>query len=100
MYVDISDAEHAAICDPANLRELRVKTHGVCEAEVESALASSGLGSLDGEHAWLSIAKLKEAGTGFGCEWAGNFAGMVTYADSQGWLSPDRLSVRAHLERS
>lgn len=100
MYVEINGPSLATVCDADNLRELLVKTHGVDENQVGAALAASGLGSVEDEHAWLPVEALKSAGEGLGPEWDEGFEGMLAYAASRGWLSADGRALRAHLERT
>ena len=45
----------AVLADVDNLRGLSVQAGSASDAQVGEALAASGLGSFDGEHAWLSI---------------------------------------------
>ncbi|WP_417217812.1 hypothetical protein [Arthrobacter sp.] len=99
MYVDIDTTGHATLRDVGNLRELKVIAPAIADADVASALETAGWGQLDGEHAWLSIAALREAGTGQEAGWEAGFDDMIAYATSKDWLSADGLGVRAHLER-
>ena len=65
-------------------------------------------GDADGgaDHVWLSITGLKAAALATmatssddeRAEWAQAYDGMIGYAVSKGWASPDGSSVRAHIE--
>ena len=87
------------------------------EADVLTALAvrvraSAGdvsigrFGALDesGTHAWLDPTVLRHEASLSIPEadrqaWFGRFDGMIAYATSKGWMSPDGSAVRAHIER-
>lgn len=97
MYVEIHGPAEATVGDLANLRELSVNVGGTAINSVGRALAASGLGSFDGEHAWLDIRGLRAAGRHLGAGWDDGFSGMIAYARTHGWLSADDSLVRAHL---
>jgi len=88
----------AAVADPANLRQLQVEFRGVDDVTAAAALSAAGLGTVDGDHVWLSAAALKAAGDG-SAEWAEQFDGMIAFAASKGWTSPDGTQVQAHIVR-
>lgn len=96
MYVNIEN-DSAEVLDLENLRALEVRTNGADGAAVASALAASALGTVDGDHAWLSITALKAQGAALGAEWASDFDGMISYAATSGWVDDEGVSVRAHL---
>ncbi len=89
----------AAVEDAANLRQLRAEFRGVDDAAAGAALAAAGLGTVDGDHAWLDVAALRAAGDG-SPGWLAGFDAMLGYATGQGWTSQDGTTVRAHIVRS
>lgn len=91
----------AALADVDNLRGLSVQAGSASDAQVGEALAASGLGSFDGEHAWLSIDAIREAGSAQSTDpaWAEQWAGTVAYAADHGWVDESGANVRAHVER-
>lgn len=95
MYVHVG-AGAPTVEDVLNLRQLHVELDGVDDATAAAAIAESGLGTLDGDHAMLSIAGLRAAGEHTE-EWRTSFDGMIDYARTQGWVSGDH--VRAHVVR-
>lgn len=95
MYVHVG-AGAPTVEDVQNLRQLHVELDGVDEETGAAALAESGLGTLEGDHVWLSIAGLRAAGEHTDA-WRGGFDGMIGYARSQGWVNGGR--VRAHIVR-
>ncbi|WP_372698861.1 hypothetical protein [Arthrobacter sp. JSM 101049] len=97
MYLEISNAHQATVHDMDNLRELQVRTHGATRDETDAALVAAGLGSVAADHAWLGVTALQAAGADRGDSWEQAFTDMIDHAGTQGWLSEDRLLVRAHL---
>ena len=95
MYVHVG-SDRPSVEDVANLRQLHVELDGVDDETAAAAIASSGLGTLDGDHVWLSIAGLRAAGEPTE-DWRTGFDGMIDYARSKGWVDGDR--VRAHVVR-
>jgi hypothetical protein len=89
----------ATVVDAANLRQLHAEFRGMDDAAAGAALAAAGLGTVDGEHAWLDVAALRTAGDG-SAEWLSGFDGMLEYAAGKGWTSADGSAVRAHIVRS
>ncbi|WP_158300451.1 hypothetical protein [Arthrobacter crystallopoietes] len=84
--------------DVENLRELAVRAHGVDVNGISAALQASGLGTVEGDHAWLDVEGLRRSGPAELTQWREGFDGMISYAGKQGWLNEDRTRVRAHLE--
>jgi hypothetical protein len=89
----------ASVKDPANLRQLHAEFLGVSDEAAAAALAAAGLGTVDGDNAWLDAGALRAAGDG-SAAWATGFDGMLAYAASKGWSSEDGARVRAHIVRS
>lgn len=100
MYVEINAKQPATLRDLTNLGELAVKAHAVDDSHIQATLGASGLGLLDGDHAWLQVSMLHAAGVDIGAEWEQGFNGMIDYARSRGWVSEDGITVRAHVERT
>jgi hypothetical protein len=82
--------------DVRNLRQLHVELDGVDDATGAAAIAEAGLGTVDGDHAWLDIARLRAEGDDTD-GWRADFDAMIGYARTKGWVDGDR--VRAHLVR-
>ena len=89
----------ASVEDPGNLRQLHAEFRGVSDDAAAAALAAVGLGTVDGDNAWLDAGALRAAGDG-SAAWATGFDGMLAYAASKGWSSEDGTRVRAHVVRS
>ena len=100
MLVSGSDSEtRASVEDPGNLRQLHAEFRGVGDDAAAAALAAVGLGTVDGDHAWLDAGALRAAGDG-SPSWGAAFDGMLAYAADKGWTSEDGTRVRAHIVRS
>lgn len=103
VYVLISRTDSSAgvrctVEEPEALTSLDVRIVDVSAADAAASLASSGLGTIDDDHAWLRVDALRAAGTGVADpEWPEKFTGMIDYARRSGWLSADGQLVRAHL---
>ena len=98
MYVKVDSAREASIQDVENLRELAVRAHGMDVDGITAALQASGLGTAEGEHAWLDVERLRRSGPAELSQWSEGFDGMISYAGKQGWLNEDGTKVRAHFE--
>jgi len=100
VLVSGSDGEaRASVEDPGNLRQLHAEFRGVGDDVAAAAIAAAGLGTVDGDHAWLDAGALRAAGDGSE-EWVAGFDGMLAYAAGNGWTSEDGARVRAHIVRS
>ncbi len=86
----------AAVTDVEDLRRLEVLAPAdLSDADLAARLGD--LGRLDGDHVWLSVDRLRQAGPADPA-WAGGFDGMIGYATSKGWVQDG--TVRAHVVRS
>jgi hypothetical protein len=94
-----SPSVRATVADTANLRQLHAEFRGVDDAAAGAALAAAGLGTVDGDHAWLPVAELRAAGDG-SARWLTDFDAMVAYAAGKGWGSADGSALRAHIVRT
>ena len=102
MFVLVAEDDgeaRASVEDPGNLRQLHAEFRRVNDNAAAAALAAAGLGTVDGDHAWLDAGALRAAGDG-SAAWATGFDGMLAYAASKGWSSEDGARVRAHIVRS
>ncbi|MFL6144165.1 MAG: hypothetical protein ACJ72N_20155 [Labedaea sp.] len=99
LLVDLSGpVARVSLDDAGNMREFSVVVvgGGVPDGRVAGALA--GLGTIDGEHAWLDGAAVKRlAGAGVGESWPAEFDRMTEFARSKGWTDAHGR-LRAHLK--
>ncbi|MGW2651462.1 hypothetical protein ACWC2T_42960 [Streptomyces sp. NPDC001393] len=103
MRVDViqnGEAALASVADAEDLKSLAVVVGpGVSDETLAGALTAGGLGSLDGQHAWLSVAALRSAGEDSDA-WRSGFTKMIEFATSRGWTNESGNAVRAHVERA
>jgi hypothetical protein len=69
---------------------------------VRTALAATGTGELiDADSVWLDLAVLRSRAqlVATAPDWAQRWEAMTGHAERKGRLSPDRRSVRVHIER-
>jgi hypothetical protein len=78
---------------------VRVEASPVDPAAISWMLRTAGAGDVAADHVWLDISWLRSAAGTPGPDWPQRFAAMLEYARTRGWLSPDGLRVRAHLEQ-
>lgn len=67
MYVLVAGydgAVRATVAEAENLKQLHAEFRGVDDAAGGAALTAAGLGTVDGDHAWLDAAALRAAGDG------------------------------------
>ncbi len=88
----------ATLAAPADTKRLNVVAPADLAAEA-LAEAVAPWGRLDGDHAWLRIAHLRDAVVAGGGDGAA-FDGMIDYARGAGWVDPEGRHVRAHVERA
>lgn len=89
MFIRVATGE-ATVEDLHNFRQLHVELTG-------DGTAIPGLGTIEGDHAWLDIPALRAHGDGTE-SWQASFDGMIAYAGSKGWVEGPR--VRAHVVRT
>ena len=103
VVVDVA-AEPATVTleEPADCKRFHVTVRGGGDAAaLDEALRANAVGSLDGEgEALVSVDAVRRLAVGSVDDtWESDFAAMLDYARSKGWLSEDGASIRAHVER-
>jgi hypothetical protein len=90
-----------ALRDPDDLTSLKVLVNADTASVDELAGALAPVGTLDEQgNALLGIEHLKSLAQDRARDpdWLASFDGMVAYARSKGWLTPDGKSLQAHCE--
>ena len=62
MFVLVSGNDgdvRASVEDPGNLKQLHAEFRGVSDDAAAAALAAAGIGTVDGDHAWLDAAAIE-----------------------------------------
>jgi hypothetical protein len=102
VVVDLSAEPGAVVLvDPADCGRFHVAVRGTGDAvALDGALRSASVGGLDGDGEALVLvdAVRRLAAGSVGDTWDADFAAMLGYAGSKGWLSEDGSSIRAHVE--
>jgi hypothetical protein len=67
---------------------------------LDAALRDSNVGRVDGDGAFIAVDAVRRlAATGHvGDAWDSDFAAMVDYARTKGWLDDAGAAIRAHIE--
>jgi hypothetical protein len=66
---------------------------------VYGALVDAAAGRLEGDDAWISVDAVRRMASGrVGPEWDGDFASMLDYAATKGWLDEAGHAIKAHVE--
>ncbi|HZE65774.1 MAG TPA: hypothetical protein VE081_04030 [Sporichthyaceae bacterium] len=83
-----------SLADADNLKALSVELRD-CDA---GSADLGDLGRVEGEHAWLDIARLRALSPLAGdAAWNAGFDATIDYAGSKGWTDASGTHVRAHL---
>jgi hypothetical protein len=88
----------AALVDPRDCSRFHVEADGA--VAVDTVLQGSGAGSLaaDGLHANIEIAWIRRSAAGSVDDtWKSEFAAMITFAESSGWLVKSGSAIQAHV---
>lgn len=68
---------------------------------VADALTDAGAGRIADDAALVSIDAVRRMAAGrVGPAWDDDFAAMVRFAETKGWLADDGASIQAHIERA
>jgi hypothetical protein len=93
MFIKLSSAGAATLEESDNFKAFKV----VSEVAPEHAAAAlGGAGKIDGEHAWIEPAWLRQSGPD-DAAWRAGLEKMLEYAGKSGWVN-GAGAVRAHIE--
>ena len=106
MYVRVDleyDAASVGLEEPDNCKQFHVVLAGDGDdAAVASALETAGVGraSANAGHVYINVDSVRAMAAGrVGKSWDEEFAGMLAYASSKGWLDESGSAIEAHIER-
>jgi hypothetical protein len=89
-----------ALDDPEDCTAFSVRVRGE-RAGLADALASSGVGRMDGDEALIAVDAVRGLAAGrVGSSWERDFAAMRDYAEGKGWMADQGRSIRAHVEEA
>jgi hypothetical protein len=101
--VDLTDGRPAvALVDPEDCKRFHVAARGGDAPSLSAALEAAGVGRLlpSGETMIETWAVRRLAAGRVGEGWDDEFAGMLEYAGSKGWLDETGTRIQAHVEWS
>ncbi len=86
--------------EPADCARFHVQATGPRDpSRLATALAQSGAGRLRGDDAFVLVDALRSMAKGrVDDEWHADFARMLDYAGSRGWLDDGGGAIQAHVE--
>jgi hypothetical protein len=86
--------------EPADTKRFHVGVVGGTDAgTVYGALVDAAAGRLEGEDAWIGVDAVRRMAAGqVGPEWDADFAVMLDFARSKGWIDEAGHAIRAHVE--
>jgi hypothetical protein len=87
-----------ALEDPEDCTAFSVRARGDRTA-LGGALEAAGVGRMDGDEALVEVDAVRRLAAGrVGEAWEGDFAAMLDYAATKGWIADEGRSIRAHVE--
>jgi hypothetical protein len=97
--VDVSGEPPAvALEDPEDCRAFSVRLRGD-RSRLGAALEAAGVGRMEGDEALVEVDAVRRMAAGrVGSSWEGDFAAMLEYAGTKGWIADEGRSIRAHVE--
>jgi hypothetical protein len=103
VVVDVDvQAERPAVAleDPEDCKAFSVRVRGD-RAGLSGALEAAGVGRMDGDEALIAVDAVRRmAGGRVGPGWDDDFAAMLAYAGTKGWIADEGRSIRAHVEET
>jgi hypothetical protein len=96
------DAEPATVvlAEAGDCRRFHVAVRGAGGAAgLDDALRAHDAGTVDGDgEALVRVVAVRRLAGALGAAWETEFAAMLDYARTKGWLSEDGEAIRAHVE--
>jgi len=106
MYVRVDleyDTVSVSLEEPDNCKQFHVVQAGEGnDTLVANALEGAGVGraSAKAGHVYVNVDAVRTMAAGrVGGTWDDDFAGMLGYASSKGWLDESGSAIEAHIER-
>ena len=97
MIVEVdTEQQTARLTDAPVFTAFHVAAAGGDTAAVLSALGAAGA-AVDDDHVWVAVAAVRAWADG-DADWEANFAAMLGYAATKGWLNDDESMIQAHIE--
>ena len=101
MVVDVdltTEPPALALDDPEDCKAFSVRVRGD-RSRLASALEAAGVGRTDGDEALVGVDAVRRLAAGrVGDNWEDDFAAMLDYAATKGWVADEGRAIRAHIE--
>jgi hypothetical protein len=96
------EAPAVELAEPEDCKRFHVRVRGGDDEALGAALAASGTGRLlPSGDAMIEVQAVRRMAAGRVPDgWEGDFAGMLEYAGSRGWLGDAGGAIQAHAERA
>jgi hypothetical protein len=93
-------ASSVALEEPSDCARFHVAATGPTDtARLGDVLLEHAVGRTEGDDAFIAVDALRRLAAGrVGDGWKGDFAGMLEYARTKGWLDPSGTEIQAHVE--
>ncbi|HLF99807.1 MAG TPA: hypothetical protein VI916_05005 [Acidimicrobiia bacterium] len=86
------------LAEPEDCRAFKVVVEAGTETQVMQALAQVGR-MADRDTAWIRTDAVRSMADGrVDADWENEFAAMLAYAATKGWLDDDGTEIQAHIE--
>ncbi len=105
VVVDIGAVEPSvALSEPDDCKRFHVVVRGAGDtardtARVDAIMRSSEVGSVSGDDAVVDVAAVRRMAGPQDARWEADFAAMLEFARTKGWLTADGQGIRGHVER-
>jgi hypothetical protein len=99
--VDLTSVPPAvSLVEPDDCTRFDVVVHGPADrGGLDRALSGSSVGRTLGDDALVTVDAVRRLAAGSVTDgWEANFAAMLDYARSRGWLTDDGQEIEAHVE--
>jgi hypothetical protein len=86
--------------EPDDCKRFHVAARGAAQAaSLADALAANAMGRTDGDDAFIEIEALRGLAAGRVSDaWQADFAAMIEFARTKGWLDASERAIQAHVE--
>jgi hypothetical protein len=89
-----ADPPAVVLEEPEDCTAFSVRARG----RVGAALEAAGVGRMDGDEALIEVDAVRRLAAGrVGPDWEADFAAMLDFAATKGWMSDEGRSIRAHV---
>ncbi|HLI74515.1 MAG TPA: hypothetical protein VKU86_11605 [Acidimicrobiales bacterium] len=89
-----------ALREPGDFTRFHVTVRGAGDrARADAIMRSNRVGSVTDDDAVVDVAAVRRMAGPQDARWEADFAAMLEFAGTKGWLTEDGRGIRAHVER-